>query len=167
MELEAQLQAAQAALAEMKTERDGLKASFDALSVEAIDLRARIKGLEKAQKDAVVEKHVRAGRVTPAMRADVDLLAEHLTAEELDARLGKWSQVIRPVGTGTSQGAEEATEAKPLDMLNAKARELQATNPKMTFTDAFDQACRALPDAYRADRAANISVRSGAKKRGA
>ena len=122
MELEAQLQAAQAALAEMAKERDSIKAALEAQGVETLDLRARVKGLETAQKDAVVEKHVRAGRVTPAMRADVGLLAEHLTADELDARLGKWSQVTRPVGTGTSQGAEEATEAKPLDLLNAKAR---------------------------------------------
>lgn len=152
----------QALIASLTKERDDLKASLTKAEADVIDLGAQVKTLKHGQKMAVIEKHVMAGRVTNAMRADAELLGENLTAEDLDARLSKWPSVTRPLGTGTSQ--EPPEDQKPIDALNALAAEISKANPTMTKPDAFEAACRQRPDLYKAHRAANTRVVSIRKK---
>ena len=145
---------------ELKAALEAVTKERDALKVENADLRAQAKGFELKAKNEVIERHMKAGRVTPAQRADADLLAEHLSVEDLDARLAKWAVVTHPTPSGRVDAApqEAAVEAKPIDILNAKAKEIQAAQG-IPFADAFIAACKALPTTYNAHRALNTPKR--------
>ena len=151
------IQELEAALAAAKLELEAKNEAITKLTAENAELRAEATGLVEKAKAEVVEKHVIAGRVTPAMRADVDLMAKTLTPAELDARLSKWTQVTRPVPTGSADaqpGADVLPSADPLRALNEKAKEIQAATPGLTFADAFSKACFANPSLYSAHRTA-------------
>lgn len=165
MDLEQALAALKAGKEELLAKGEKISALESAnskLITENAELRAQATGLVEKAKNDVIEKHVKAGRVTPAMRGDVELLAKSISPAELDERLSKWSVVTRPVGAGSGAVVEEAVEASPIDKLNAKAKELQAANPALKFPDAFEQACRVLPDLYNAHRATKRIVKKGA-----
>lgn len=144
----------EAALAAITKERDALKGEVAKLSADLIEANARISAAEKSAKDQVIEKHLRAGRFYPAQRADVELLAEKLTTEELDMRLAKWTQVTRPEPTGSAS----ATPAVPtpggdaLKQLEAKASDIRSKNPALTGPEAFVAACEQNPALYLAHR---------------
>lgn len=155
-----------AALEAMTKERDALKAEVAKLSTDLLEAKTLVAAAENATKLAVVEKHLKAGRFFPAQRADVEILAEKLTADQLDEKLAKWPQVTRPVPTGSPDAKPSDLQdpsGDPLVKLNAIANEIRAKTPSLSFPDAFDQACRANPTLYAAHRSAN--TRNSDKKK--
>ena len=164
---EQEMEQLRAALAAVTTERDALKATVSEQTTKLAELSAQVTGLAAERKASVVEKHVMAGRVTPAMRADVELMGAGLSAEDLDARLAKWPVLTRPNPSGTSAGAEETEAPKaPIELLNEAAAKLRAADPKLTGPDAFTMACQQNPEVYKAHRKLNTRVVSAVKGRG-
>lgn len=150
-----ELEQALAALAAVTKERDALR-------IDLTEARAQIAVAIEAQRAEIIEKHVRAGRVTPAVRADVTDMAKTMAPDELDARLAKWPTHLRPAASGKIDALPEGVTDDPLAQLNEKAKALQAATPGMSFPDAFDKACRANAALYTAYRAATTIRKKGA-----
>lgn len=142
-------------LAEVQAALEAANKTIADLKVENADLRAQAKGFEQKAKDEIIERHVLAGRVTPAMRDDVKVLAANLSAEDLDARLTKWAQVTRPVGSGSSNATPSlpaSANSDSLKALEAKASELRVAHPHLSAPEAFVMACEQNPALYLAHR---------------
>ena len=146
-EKQMELGQALAALAAVTMERDALR-------IDLTEARAQIAVAIEAQRADIIEKHVRAGRVTPAVRADVTDMAKSMAPEELDARLAKWPTHLRPVATGKIDANPGTEGVDPLALLNSKAKEIQAGKPGTTFPDAFADACKQNPALYKEYREA-------------
>ena len=153
-----------AALEAMTKERDALKAEVAKLSTDLLEAKTLVAAAETSAKTAVIEKHLKAGRFYPAQRADVALLSEKLTAEQLDEKLAKWPQVSRPTASGVSDAKPDEAQdpsGDPLVKLNGIAKDLRTKTPSLSPADAFDQACRANPTLYAAHRAATTVRKKG------
>ena len=158
------LEQALAALAASKQELEAKGATIATLTAANTKLEARIEALTLSQREAIVDKHIRAG-IAPAMRGSAMKLAATCTLEELDAEMATWPKASRPNPTGKVDAAppEEAEKgADPLVLLNEKAAAIQAANPGMTQPDAFSKACFANPTLYAAHRAATTIRKKGA-----
>ena len=155
------LEQALAALSAMTKERDELSAKLGSAEKELAKASAKLEAADLSLKSTVIEKHIKAG-VPAVMRKTAEKLAPSMTAEELDAEMGSWAKVTHPKPLGTAAGAEEVEEKKPIEVLNAKANEIKAANPKLSFPDAFEQACRSMPEAYANYRASTRIVKKGA-----
>lgn len=172
------LQEALAALAAAKQELEAKGATITSLtaantkiSADLLEANTKLAAVATSLKASIVEKHLKAGRFFPAQRADVELLAEKLSAEELDERLAKWAPVTRPTPTGSPTAAPPEADVIPLatgdknaahKVLEAKAKELQAATPGLSFADAYVQAARSNPKVAAQHIAVNTRSKKGA-----
>lgn len=72
---------------------------------------AALAATQQAEKQRVIDKHTRAGRVVPAMLDAINKASADLTAEELDAMLGKFPVAVHGAPVGSSDSPEHGPEA--------------------------------------------------------
>lgn len=124
------------------------------LRAELSQAKAQISDMEAKRKDEVIAKHQKAGHVVPAMLADVQEFAKHLTAEQLDERLGKWPKLTNPTPSGETVTPPES-EPSPLSVLEDAAKAIQKAEPSLTDAQAFVLACEQNRETYHKHREAH------------
>lgn len=128
--LKAELDAVRGMLAANETETKNLKAENETL-------RASIGEITKSRRTAVIDKHASAGRVTPAMRAQIEANGAQ-DPDTLDAFLASLPVQVRPNAAGVSPETAQAEPVKgAIDMeLVAKAAKLMNRDPKEVAANA-------------------------------
>lgn len=123
------------------------------LKADLAEARTRVAVAVEAQRHAIIEKHVRAGRITPATVADVEEFGKAMEPTELDARLSKWPVLTHPVPSGRVDALPPAgISSDALKALEAKAAELRIAHPSLSGPDAFVKACEQNPTLYAEHR---------------
>lgn len=137
---------------ELKAALEAAQKEIASLKADLAEARTRVAVAVEAQRNAIIEKHIRAGRITPATRDDVQEFGKAMEPDDLDARLSKWPVVTRPIPSGVTSVDTAVTDPDPLKVLEAKAAAIRSANPSMTAASAFVAACEQNPTLYAEHR---------------